>query len=175
MKRGAYISLCGKYRYYLTRDWLDDLLPNATPDELAQCVTSVLMVIGLNPSSADGEDDDPTMRRVIKFARGWGFTGLIMTNLFAFRSSEPEDMIVADDPIGPLNDLILTQTMRECSQILCVWGAHGHRFDRDQAVLAMTGDRPVFCMGLNQDGSPRHPLYLKADTPMQVWEKPVCN
>lgn len=101
MKKTAKLSDCRTYRYELWRTW-DESKPYA-------------MFIGLNPSTADETEDDPTIRRCINFAKTWGYGGLCMTNLFAYRATQPEDMKRASDPIGNKNDetLILLAKMRE--------------------------------------------------------------
>lgn len=90
LKTDAVLSTCRKYRFALWRIW-DESKPYA-------------MIIGLNPSTADEKEDDPTIARCIGFARSWGYGGLCMANLFAFRATEPADIFAASDPIGPGND-----------------------------------------------------------------------
>jgi hypothetical protein len=89
-ERAAVLSECGRYRYVLTRTWDHDL---------AACA-----FIGLNPSTADAHEDDPTIRRCIRFARDWGHGGLIMLNLFAWRSTDPRGLLDAIFPVGPPAD-----------------------------------------------------------------------
>ncbi len=88
MTRNAHLSICRRYRYALLRRWGEG--KNA-------------MFIGLNPSTADETADDPTIRRCVSFAKAWGFGGLCMANLFAYRATNPADMLMQADPIGPDN------------------------------------------------------------------------
>ena len=152
----AVISDCGGYRYRLTR-WLGLQAPIAT-------------FIMLNPSTADAEQDDPTIRRCIGFARAMGCGRLAVANLFAFRATQPADMRAARDPVGPENDMYIARLAREAAEtggnIICAWGAHGKFKDRDRAVLSMLASLPIEPMALGEtaDKQPRHPLYLRGDS-----------
>lgn len=141
---GAKLSGCRRYRYQLWRVW----------DEFKPYVN----FIGLNPSTADEMIDDPTIRRCVVFAKDWGFGGLYMTNLFAFRATKPADMKRAVDAIGPDNDLWLIKTAADAGIIIAAWGKNGAYRDRDRSVI----DRLplLYCLRTNDDGTPEHPLYL---------------
>lgn len=148
------------YRYTLTRRW----------DEYAPA----LMVIGLNPSTADEHTLDPTLRRIRAFAKRDGYGGFIMTNLFAFRATDPKEMRAAVDPVGPDNNHWLEKTATECVNVLCAWGALGGHEQRDRTVMAILGglqhrfgdDMSIMCLGTTAAGHPKHPLYIKGDQPM---------
>lgn len=146
MKRDATFSPCHTYRYTLWRSWGDD-----TPKNF-------VMFIGLNPSTADAFQDDPTIRRCIGFAQSWGYGALCMANLFAFRATEPADMRAALDPIGPDNDKTLTDLAACASKIVAAWGTHGAHLGRDKQVLALLPD--LYCLRQTKQGHPAHPLYL---------------
>jgi hypothetical protein len=127
------------------------------------------MVIGLNPSTADETNDDPTVRRCIGYARSWGFGGLLMTNLFAFRATDPRDLKRAPDPSGPGQLASLrasaNSVLADNGAVLAAWGIHGSHqgwADRARAML-IDAEIPVACLGLTRSGEPRHPLYLRAD------------
>lgn len=140
------------YRYTLTRSW-DESLPRVA-------------FVGLNPSTADASKDDNTIRRCIGFARSWDKGGLIMLNLFAYRATDPYEMVHAADPIGPQNDQVLAQEAQGRLVVAC-WGTLGQMRGRARAVLAsgVLGDYRV--LHLTKDGHPGHPLYLpKARVPM---------
>ncbi len=131
----------------------------------------LLMWIGLNPSTADEERLDPTLRRIWGFSRAWGYDGFVMTNLFAFRATKPLEMKAQIDPIGPDNDHWLQACGSKSDQILCCWGAHGVYRDRSQAVVDLLTDAGFFpklrCLKLVANGEPGHPLYLPLGaTPM---------
>lgn len=163
--RAATISGCGKYRYTLTRE-LSDSSRNA-------------IFIMLNPSTADAEQDDPTIRRCMGFARSWGCGRLVVLNLFAIRATKPSDMLSADDPEGPENWESFRRYLeypddpmtRERDVIVCAWGAHGTHRDQDKTVMGWL-DRWAIepkCLGETKAGQPKHPLYVAAATPLKSY------
>jgi hypothetical protein len=122
--------------------------------------------IGLNPSTADEMKDDPTIRRCKEFAKRWGCGGLLMTNLFAFRATMPEDMKRAADPVGGwVTDGQLIASAH-CSQIIvAAWGRDGEFMKRGEAVVKMMVENrtPLRCFKMTKNKQPYHPLYMKAD------------
>lgn len=155
MQRGADISPCGRYRYTLWRKWG----PGGT-----------VQFVGLNPSTADATLDDPTIRRCIGFARAWGFGGLMMTNLFAWRATDPRDMKAAADPVGPDNNGTLSAAYLNASLTVAAWGAHGTYLGRDAVVRRMLPR--LHYLRLTKDGHPGHPLYLPASLRPVEWVTP---
>jgi len=155
MEKSAIISSCEKYRYELVRSWASN----------RPCC-----FIGLNPSTADASDDDPTIRRCIGFARDWGCGSLIMTNLYAYRATNPQDMFKArklgTDIVGPRNDEFLESVMDSGGLIVAAWGAHGNDSLKGKDLI-QTG--LLHHLGLNKNGSPKHPLYLRKDTQPQPY------
>ena len=157
MRKDAFISACGKYRYILIRVW-DSGRP-------------VLVIIMLNPSTADALLDDPTIRRGIAFAKREGFGGIIVINLCAFRATQPADMKAAVDPVGPLNDdqirVLFELAAVSGSPVLAAWGANGTFQNRDTVVrlLALETGVDLVCLGVTKEGHPRHPLYVASDQP----------
>ena len=130
------------------------------------------MFIGLNPSTADEIDDDPTVRRCIRFGRDWGYNGLVMMNAYAFRATQPKVMKASLVPVGPDNDTWLRflghEVIRGDGIIIAAWGTHCTE-ERERQVCEIIG-RPIHCLGRTQAGRPKHPLYLKADTqPEAFW------
>lgn len=158
--RSAFLSPCGTYRYTLSRWWTSE---HDHP----------LVVIGLNPSTADGEKDDPTIRRCMGFAKAWGHTGLIMVNLFAWRATSPKDMKRAAkdgrDVIGlHHNDQHLVSACSPRGRtVLCAWGLHGTLQDRGRAVWRLlrgyTPEAKLVHFGLTENGQPLHPLFMPKD------------
>jgi hypothetical protein len=135
------------YRYQLRRQWDDGPL---------------VAFIGLNPSTADETQDDPTIRRCIGFAKRWGYGGLIMANLFAFRATNPRVMRdAASAAVGPLNDAHLEAVYWESAMIVAAWGAGGSYRNRDREVARLLGT--MMALGFTKNGHPRHPLYVRAD------------
>lgn len=158
MRKGALISECKKYRYCLWRLW-DDALPQVD-------------FIMLNPSTADGEQDDPTIRRCINFAKRWGAGSIRVLNLFAYRTTSPSNLKIVDDPIGPANDFWLQdcpgfhERLEGPLHIICGWGNHGSLMNRSEEVLNILKKREwrttIECLQVNSSGQPSHPLYLSS-------------
>ncbi len=144
----AYISDDGQYRYSLTRE--------VAPGARYGTCTFVM----LNPSTADATQDDPTIRRCIGFACAWGFERLKVVNLYAYRATNPRDLWLADDPVGPENDHVLSLVFGGSDLLIAAWGCHA-KTERVDEILAWP-IRPRLCLGLTKDGAPRHPLYLPA-------------
>lgn len=150
MKQGALFSQDRLHRYELWRVW-DEKKPRA-------------MFIGLNPSTADETKDDPTVRRCIGFAQRWGYGGLTMTNIFAYRSTDPHRMKEFHDPVGPGNNVSLISCAADAGVVVAAWGVHGQHKDRERFVYNMLqGFVQLKCLGQTKDGHPKHPLYLRAD------------
>ena len=155
MRRSAVISPCKLYRYTLSRVW-DDGLP-------------VLVVCMLNPSTADDQVEDPTLLALIHFAKLWGYGGLLIVNLYAYRSSSPAEMMKAGSAVGPDNGLhmtnaLVTANMRGGGRLLAAWGnggnvdfGYGDRAEwfRARARLNML---ELICLGTTMGGSPKHPM-----------------
>ena len=152
--RGAEISECRTWRYRLWRVWDAD--------------KPALMFIMLNPSTADEQEDDPTIRRCVGFAKAWGFGGISVCNLFAFRATDPAELRDAADPVGPENDRILLEvaTSGAVGLVLAAWGNYGGLNYRSGAVREMLRANGVKLMALSitKAKEPGHPLYIKADT-----------
>jgi hypothetical protein len=124
-----------------------------------------------NPSKADEERNDHSVRRFIAFARGWGFAVLWVVNAHAFCATDPADMMAADDPIGPENDEWLRYGATHCEQAVVAWGVHGAHRGRDQEVMDLLAPwRPkLYHLGLTSGGHPRHPARLRRDTQRIPW------
>jgi len=152
MERSATISACRQYRYSLWRNWRDPLSE----------AYGYAMFVGLNPGTADETTDDPTIRRCISFARAWGYEGLCMTNIFAFRATYLADMLAAADPIGPANDQTLRDLAEGAGVIVAAWGVHGSHLGRDADVRAMLPR--MHYLRLTKAGYPGHPLYYLPKT-----------
>lgn len=152
-EKSAILSECGLYRYALRR---------------RQALEPTMIFIGLNPSTADAELDDPTIRKCRHFAKRFGYSGFIMVNLFAWRSQSPAEMMRAAAPIGPDNDTWLRFILGASTLKVCAWGNDGSFMDRDRFVMGL--GYQFHCLGVNKDGSPKHPLYLKNETDLQVYK-----
>lgn len=155
MNKSAILSACRTYRYTLTRVW-DTSLPMAC-------------FIGLNPSTADERDDDPTIRKCMKYAIRWGFGGILMLNIFGFRATHPRDLKRArregKDVIGlhgnTFEHLHTYITDFNCRIVVCAWGnTSGVATARGSQARIALATLPLRYLKLNNDGSPAHPLYL---------------
>jgi len=145
VKTSADFSPCRTYRYALWRTW-----GKAKPYALFIC---------LNPSTADETDNDPTVTRCIDFAKQWGFGGLCMANLFAFRATQPKDLKQAKDPVGDANDKWLSKLHRDAGLVVAAWGNDGKFLGRADEVTKQLPN--LYCLKINKSGEPAHPLYLK--------------
>lgn len=151
MQKGAVFDPTRLYRYSLWREWSTNH-PQIT-------------FIMLNPSTADDQRDDPTIRRCIGFAQAWEFGCLEVVNLFAYRATYPFELLKVADPIGAENDHFLLQAIRRSACTVAAWGVHGTLFGRSQQVLRLLTSCPdIHCLGFTKDGHPRHPLYIQGDT-----------
>lgn len=159
---GAILSPCGRYRYKLWRQW--DRRPTVA-------------FVGLNPSTADATKDDATLRRCIGFAKRWGHGSLVMLNLFGLRSTDPDALLGAADRVGPDTDTHLLREAQQAHRVVVCWGQHRATQGRSlqvATVLQRMGVR-LWCLGTTADGSPRHPLRLRADTPLARWLVPMAR
>ncbi len=115
-------------------------------------------MIGLNPSTADETKDDPTIRKCVGFAKRWGYGALCMTNLFAFRATQPKNMRGDGRPIGNDNDRWLAACARDAGIIVAAWGVNGAFMGRDEEVKKILDN--LMCLRKTKDGYPEHPLYV---------------
>lgn len=150
----AILSVDGRYRYTLTREWDDSL--------------SKLVFVMLNPSTADAELDDPTIRRCIGFAKREGFGGLRVVNLYAYRATDPRELKRCIDPVGPDNDMYLTMVFADAPVVVAAWGVNADSY-RVRQVRKMLGDTPILCLGATKAGHPQHPLYIAGNAPLRIW------
>lgn len=154
----ARFSPCRTWRYSLTREIADAQFGCLEEDERDAALTFV----GLNPSTADETNDDPTVRRCISFARAWGFPRLHVVNLYGFRATDPRDLWLAADPVGPENDDVLAEIFTESQRIILAWGANA-RPERVAVFQAKFSAWQLWALGVTKHGAPRHPLYLRGD------------
>lgn len=149
IRKDALVSTDGLYRYHLARTW----------NKGDGTVTFIM----LNPSTADADRDDPTIKKCIKFARAWGYGAIMVGNLYAFRATDPKEMLAAADPVGPENDKFLTHmaltAARKGELLVGAWGANA-RSDRVAAVRALPGMHRLLALSLTKSGQPGHPLFL---------------
>lgn len=159
-RRAAMLDPTRSYRYDLMRTWGK---PSFSPSaKVGACV-----FIMLNPSTADENLDDPTIRRCVGFAQAWGYRMLHAVNLFGLRATNPKALYAAADPVGPRNDFWIKEVTERAGVIVAAWGVHGAFNRRDRQVMDLLREKRVFCLGKTKHGAPRHPLYIKGDTKLE--------
>ncbi len=151
--RGASFSRCGRYRYDLWREW-------GTGD-------GTMLWIMLNPSTATIMTDDPTVKGCGKRTRMWGFRRTVVCNLFAYRATDPARLADPKDPVGPENDEYIETWSQKADLIVAAWGTHGRYRQRSFEVLHNLQQLDLKCLGVNDDGTPKHPLYVSHDTQLE--------
>ncbi|NJN04782.1 MAG: DUF1643 domain-containing protein [Leptolyngbyaceae cyanobacterium SL_1_1] len=163
MSLEAVVDASGLYRYSLGRSWAD------TRPSIA--------FIMLNPSSADHQRHDPTIRRCLALAQNWGYGSLRVVNLFAFRTAQPRLLKQAIAPIGPDNDAYIQAAVDQAETTVLAWGNWGSLHKRDRAVFKLLSAQAskLYCLELNQTGQPRHPLYVPTGTSLKRWQQPITD
>lgn len=151
MQKASQLSPCRTYRYRLDRIW-NDSKPR------------VLFIL-FNPSTADEWDDDPTLRRCMAFAQAWGYGGLCIINLFSLRTPDPTVLRGHARPKGPDHERVFQAALMDHKDVVCAWGLQGGPISRHFSP----GTHRIFHLGLNRDGSPKHPLYLPSTTSLVEW------
>lgn len=158
----AEISYCEQYRYWLRRPALNRMPERGTA-----------LFCMLNPSTADATKDDKTIKRCRNFSAAWGCAGIVVINLYALRSTDPTLLTKHPDPVGDMNDYHIVERAKEMCDVIVGWGNDGDKARVDK-VVAMFRKHNIrmFCLGVNKNGSPRHPLYVKKTTKLIPWVPP---
>lgn len=154
---GARFSSCRLWRTLLWRRWSDAPAAN---------------FVMLNPSTADEHRLDPTCSRARNYAEAWGYGALIVTNVFAYRATDPNKLKATDDPVGPGNDRDILRAARESALVVCAWGNHAALQERGVKVAAMLrkADLTLHALRITGAGEPSHPLYLPGSLKPMLWE-----
>jgi len=158
LENDAVISDCGKYRYLLRRAW-DHAKPRA-------------LLIMLNPSTADARQDDATIRSCVRLLTGLGYGSMEVVNLMAWRATNPKD--IPDKPsmaMGGDNPRVIEAAVSRCDVVICAWGAHPYaaRFKNGVLDIIQLSRPAAYCFGKTKAGAPKHPLYIKSGTPLEVF------
>lgn len=155
-----------RYRYTLWRDWSDDVLE--LEERAGNHTSEFVQFIGLNPSTADETKDDPTLRKCIGFAKRWGYGAMCMTNLFAFRATDPREMKRQLEPVGGENEPHIRRIAKEAGLVVAAWGVHGTHGNMDMNLKRWMAEMeiPLKCLRLTKHGHPEHPLYVPYETPL---------
>lgn len=157
IQRHVVISSCKTYRYTLTCFW-------GGRDHPARSLAFLM----LNPSTEDHAVDDPTIRRCMGFARREGYDGIMVANLSAYRTAYPRELLFARNPVGPDNNKYIRKCLA-CGDIVAAWGSNGIACARAPEIKTLLAGRALKCLGVNKNGSPKHPLYIPADAPLVPW------
>lgn len=152
VERSAEISPCGQYRWWLRR-------------VLSSDNNRVCCFVMLNPSTADAEFDDPTIRRCMGFAEAWGYSILSVRNLFPYRATDKRELLTADNPTGGDRGLAELRAASAADLIVAAWGDFVP-FERDLTAQIIFRGHKVYCLGTGKKKKPRHPLYQRADAPL---------
>lgn len=164
-ERGCILSDCGTYRYRLWREWERNL--------------PTLAFLMLNPSTADHVANDPTITRCLARAIAGGYGRLEVANLFPLRATNPDELLNHADPVGPQGagisaDGAIMDVVGAASMVICAWGTHPAAAARARDVVrlisACGARNRLYHLGLNKDGSPKHPLYIAASTRPKPFE-----
>lgn len=150
----AALSVDRLYRFELRRT-----LPQSTVEGYK------LLFVMANPSTADHIIDDPTIRRCKGFARAWGFEHLIVANVNPYRTPRADQVVIPEERVLHTNDYFLDKLACEADYICCAWGAiaPASLVKRAWSIISDKPDKEIVALGLTKNGSPRHPLYIKAD------------
>lgn len=153
----AIYSDCENYRFSLSRTWNSD--------------GGRALFVMLNPSTATERQNDPTVERCERRARALGFGAFRVTNIFAWRATDPKELRSVPDPVGGENDQYILRGVEWASAVICAWGTHGELHNRGKAVEALLRARgsSLMVLGLTKDGHPKHPLYISYREQPQVW------
>lgn len=161
VQRSAWESEDRRFRYRLDRWW------STGPR---------LVFVMLNPSTADADNDDPTIRRCMSFARRDGFAGITVLNLYPYRATDPRDLVDAEAAGieiagGDEASAAEYETLQAGQSVVCAWGAHPLGARRGPVIIEMRHEIQfeTMCLGRTKDGHPRHPLYVRGDQPLEVY------
>lgn len=152
----AVISPCGTYRYALQRH--------------RDFGAGSILFVMLNPSIADGQKDDPTIRRCVDFAWQWGYKSLWVTNAFAYRATDPKQLRRAIQPVGPDWEVYTSELARNADKIICAWGGNIPHYRHVFVAEFLRQFKPLHVLGLTKKGMPKHPLYLHKKTMPVLWK-----
>lgn len=158
LERDAVISDCGRYRYLLRRTWDQNLARS--------------LFIMLNPSTADAEVDDATIRSCIRLSKSWGHGSFEVISIFGLRATNPAELAKAANPIGPMNERVGAAAIARCDMAICAWGAHPMAERHHGYIMGrVKSHRPTaYCLGRTKSGAPKHPLYIPTGTQPEVFQ-----
>jgi hypothetical protein len=162
----AEFSPGGHYRHWLSRSWDDlevGLFTVYNGSKPISGITPYVLWIGMNPSTAEGDIDDPTIRKEMHFTRRLGFTSYIKCNVMDYRATYPIELSLLKEPSSPKNLDHISKFAKDAAIIMAAWGALPKSLSKYADDVLATIPYRIYAMGLTKDGSPRHPLYLRND------------
>jgi len=168
---GAAFSECERYRYHLFRMAPLPPIDPANPLRARVAGRGRVLFVMCNPSTADGTENDPTIRRCIGFASSWGFDRLDVANVNPYRATDPRKMLHPDEEALAANDYWIDTLARQCAMIVAAWGTVAPADLADRALRILREHRDVHVLGLTDGGLPRHPLYVAGHTVPLVWQE----
>lgn len=157
----AEFSPCGRYRLWLSRNW--------SMRRFSDGRGGYALWIGMNPSVAEANVDDPTIRREMAFTKAMMIDIYVKCNVMDYRATDPKALLSVQ-PRSDQNLDCIVGLAKKADRVIAAWGALPKQLRRyaDDVVTALNGIS-LHCMGKTKDGSPRHPLYLPATARMEAW------
>lgn len=149
------------YRYVLKHSWKD----------MFDVQEKAIVWIALNPSTADENQLDPTLTRIRNFSNDFGYNCFYMLNIYAFRSTDPKNMLNCKQPIGKDNDYWIKEICNKTDKIVCCWGNMGKHLDRSNKIREMLKSYPLYYLDLSKENQPKHPLYLNSKLTLKRYER----
>lgn len=124
----------------------------------------------LNPSTADSNKDDNTVKRLYHWTAQNKCGGFVIANLFAYRSRDPKRLKTTPDPVGPDNNKYIKELSEQCSIIVCAWGNHGNLMNRNSEVIELLKGQSIYCLETTSTGQPQHPLFISKKSNLKKYE-----
>jgi hypothetical protein len=163
-----------KYRYLLERTWNTKTWDSENREVISGGGKRILFIM-LNPSTADAEKNDPTVKRCVDYAHKWGYGSIEVANLFAYRATNPKDLLKVDDPVGPHNLCMIETAVSRANMVVGAWGTAGvpsfYVATVWRVLEIVTKQRDLYALSITKDGFPGHPLYQKADVKPFVYRR----
>ncbi len=157
MEKDAEIDETGDYRYRLTRIW----------EESKERILFIL----LNPSTADGEEDDDTITTLINRSKNWGYGSIVVVNLYSYRATSPEELKEVPDPVGEETDEHILRAAEESDKIVCAWGNNAEDERAEEVVkLLQNRNHKLYCFETTNEGHPHHTRGISLGTKLKAFQ-----
>jgi len=169
VERSAVLSECGTYRFQLIRE-----LERSVPVHPATKSGTIAWVL-CNPSTADAEVDDATVRKCWNYTLGWQYRSMMFVNVNPYRATNPKAQVVPAEPILVANDSWLRYAVTQCPYVIAAWGDSAIPTLVRRAVSVIHPLGPLHALHVTKSGQPGHPLYLPGDAQPQLWKPTGLN